>query len=209
MIRPIAFLVILMVVGGWLMPTALQAEDITRLQSGVVKITAKSSGGSQRIGTGFIVHLDKAGVYIVTAAHVVAGDPHPQVEFFTKRNAPVLADVLPGVEGGDEVRGLALLTVKGKENIPPGLAALSFGSNVRLSGGEDIVLKIGRASCRERYLFAPGSRHFLFSDRRRRKFWRADPSERQSSGAGRRRGSVSRPRRNRPKHRRLYRRVWN
>lgn len=140
MIRPIAFLAILMVVGGWLMPTALQAEDIAKLQSGVVKITAKSSGGSQRIGTGFIVRLDKAGVYIVTAAHVVAGDPHPQVEFFTKRNAPVLADVLPGVEGGDEVRGLALLTVKGKENIPPGLAALSFGSNVRLFGGEDIVL---------------------------------------------------------------------
>ena len=28
-------------------------------------------------------------VYIVTAAHVVAGDAHPKVEFFTKRNMPV------------------------------------------------------------------------------------------------------------------------
>lgn len=26
---------------------------------------------------------------VITAAHVVVGDPQPQVEFFTKRNAPV------------------------------------------------------------------------------------------------------------------------
>jgi S1-C subfamily serine protease len=62
------------------------------------------------------------------------------VEFFTKRNAPVPAEVLPGAEGGDEIRGLALLMVKGKENIPSGLSALLVASNIRLSGGEDIIL---------------------------------------------------------------------
>jgi formylglycine-generating enzyme required for sulfatase activity len=119
---------------------SLHAEDIARLQSGVVKITAKPPEGTPKIGTGFIVRLEGTAVYIVTAAHVVAGDPHPQVEFFTKRNVPVPAEVSPGAEGGDEIRGLALLMVKGKENIPSSLGALPLASNVRLSGGEDIIL---------------------------------------------------------------------
>lgn len=77
--------------------------------------------------------------YIVTAAHVVAGDTHPRVELFTKRNLPVTAEVL-GLEGDDEVRGLALLVVKGSENLPNGLTALSLSGGVRLTGGEDIIL---------------------------------------------------------------------
>ena len=46
------------------------------------------------MGTGFIVRLDPDIVYIVTAAHVVAGDPQPSVEFFTNPNVPVRATVL-------------------------------------------------------------------------------------------------------------------
>ena len=115
------------------------AQDIARLQSGVVKITANPPSGTTNIGTGFIVRLETNAAYIVTAAHVVAGDAQPKVEFFTKRNMPVTAEVL-GLEGDDEVRGLALVVVRGQENLPKGLTALSLAGAARLTGGEDIVV---------------------------------------------------------------------
>lgn len=86
------------------------AQNIARLQAGVVKITAKPPQGTTNVGTGFIVRVDREVAYIVTASHVVAGDQYSQVEFFTKRNVPISAEVL-GLEGDDEVRGLALLVV--------------------------------------------------------------------------------------------------
>lgn len=122
-----------------LVPVSLHAEDIARLQAGVVKITAKPPQGTTNVGTGFIVRVDKDAAYIVTAAHVVAGDQHPRVEFFTKRNVPVTAEVL-GLEGDDEVRGLALLVVRGSENLPKGLTSLSLAGAARLTGGEDILV---------------------------------------------------------------------
>jgi formylglycine-generating enzyme required for sulfatase activity len=115
------------------------AQDIARLQSGVVKITAKPPGGTTNVGTGFIVRLETNAAYIVTAAHVVAGDAQPKVEFFTKRNLSVTAEVL-GLEGNDEVRGLALVVVRGQENLPKGLTASSLAGAARLTGGEDIVV---------------------------------------------------------------------
>jgi len=124
---------------GVLFPDGLWAEDIARLQSGVVKITAKPPQGTQNVGTGFIVRLETNAAYIVTVAHVVAGDTHPRVEFFTKRNMPVTAEVL-GLEGDDEVRGLALVVVRGMENLPKGITTLSLASTARLSGGEDILV---------------------------------------------------------------------
>ena len=135
-VRLVAFLSLLLAL---LLTNLLYAQDVQQLQAGVVRITAKSSGGSPKAGTGFIVRIDKDAIYIVTAAHVVAGDPQPKVEFFTKRNVPVLAEVL-GLEGDDEVRGLALLVVRGQENLPNGLTALPLAASVRLSGGEEIVV---------------------------------------------------------------------
>lgn len=117
----------------------LGAEDIARLQAGVVKITAKPPEGTANVGTGFIVRVEREAVYIVTAAHVVVGDQQPRVEFFTKRNLPIPAEVL-GLEGGDEVRGLALLVVRGAQNFPTGLTALSLAGTARLTGGEDIMV---------------------------------------------------------------------
>lgn len=115
------------------------AQNIARLQAGVVKITAKPPQGTTNVGTGFIVRVDRDAAYIVTASHVVAGDQYPRVEFFTKRNVPISAEVL-GLEGDDEVRGLALLVVRGEENIPKGIAALALTTAGRLSGGEDILV---------------------------------------------------------------------
>lgn len=117
----------------------LSRQNAEQLKAGVVKITAKPSGGTLKTGTGFIVRLDKDATYIVTAAHVVVGDPRPKVEFFTKRNLPVASEVL-GVEGDDEVRGLALLVVRGPEHLPKGLRALPFAESPRFSGGEDIMM---------------------------------------------------------------------
>ena len=114
------------------------AQDIARLQSGVVKITAKPSSGTTSVGTGFIVRLETNAAYIVTAAHVVAGDPNPKVEFFTKQHVQFPAEVLPGAEGGDDVGGLALLLVKGKENLPSGIGALPLASTSLMI--EDMVM---------------------------------------------------------------------
>ena len=61
------------------------AQDLAALKSGVVKITTKKG----QVGTGFIVRLEPDVVYIITAAHVIAGDNQPEVEFFTQRQHPL------------------------------------------------------------------------------------------------------------------------
>ena len=129
----------LVLILGLVQSELVDAQDIEDLKKGVVKITAKPPQGTVKIGTGFIVRVEPNAAYIVTAAHVVAGDPNPKVEFFTKRNMPVMAEVL-GLEGDDEVRGLALLVARGAENLPAGLTALSLAGAARLSGGEDILV---------------------------------------------------------------------
>lgn len=50
----------------------------------------------------------------------------------------MIATVL-GLEGDDEVRGLALLVVKGAENLPNGLTSLSLAGATRLTPGQDIL----------------------------------------------------------------------
>ena len=139
MVRSVLLVCLTLLLGvGLIHAQEIRAQDIARLQSGVVKITA-TLDGIQNVGTGFIVRLETNAAYIVTAAHVVIGDTHPKVEFFTKRNLPVTAEVL-GLEGGDAVRGLALLVVRGTENLQKGLTALSLAGATRLTGGEDIVV---------------------------------------------------------------------
>lgn len=76
----IRFVAYLIVVLGVTQGDLVGAQDITQLQSGVVKITAKPPSGTANVGTGFIVRLETNAAYIVTAAHVVAGDPSSHVE---------------------------------------------------------------------------------------------------------------------------------
>ena len=61
------------------------------------------------------------------------------MEFFTKRNLPVLTEIL-GLEGDDEMRGLGVLVIRGSENLPKGLRALPLTKTVRFSGGEEVTL---------------------------------------------------------------------
>lgn len=117
------------------------AQNLDALKAGVVKITTKNG----QVGTGFIVRVEPEVVYIITAAHVIAGDNQPEVEFFTKRNVSVKGVVLPGAEVNDDLRGLALVVVRGKDQIPPGVTALPFGSSTNLVSGGEETLVIGHS----------------------------------------------------------------
>ena len=77
-----------------LIPWQAFAQDEASLRGGVVKIVSANLEGMRRTGTGFVVKAEGTSVYIVTAAHVVEGDPNPRVVFFTRQNTPVSAEVL-------------------------------------------------------------------------------------------------------------------
>ena len=123
-----------MIVSMCVLESITFAQNLDGTKAGVVKITTKTG----QVGTGFIVRVESEEVYIITAAHVIAGDNQPEVKFFTKRNVPVKGVVSPGAEVNDDLRGLALVVVQGKDQIPNGVKALSFGSSTNLvSVGED------------------------------------------------------------------------
>ena len=65
----------------FLLPHLLWGQAVDDLKNGVVKITAHVEGQQPKVGTGFIVRVDKDAAYIVTAAHVTEGDPKPTVTF--------------------------------------------------------------------------------------------------------------------------------
>jgi formylglycine-generating enzyme required for sulfatase activity len=123
--------------------TPTHAQNIEELKKGVVKITAQVDGKT-KVGTGFIVKFDSEIVYIMTAAHVISGDSQPKVQFFSRQELPVRAQV-KHAEGGDDETGMALLVVRGKDNVPAGLATLPLATVARVSGGEDIMV-IGHPS---------------------------------------------------------------
>ena len=91
MLRYVVLAVTLMVgMAAW--PAA--AQDATSLRGGIVKIMSVNLEGMRRTGTGFVVKAEGTSVYIVTAEHVVEGDPNPQIEFFTRQNTQVKTMVL-------------------------------------------------------------------------------------------------------------------
>jgi len=135
-----------------------QAQDLNILKTGVVKVIAKVHG-SRRIGAGFIVRVEEDFVYVVTAAHVVAGSTtiQPKVAFFTKPNEPVPASILPGAEFGSDVGGLALLVVRGKAHIPQGIKPLTFPDvPVSISGKEKVTI-IGHPGGRKAWAVRTGT----------------------------------------------------
>lgn len=118
-----------------LIPHALWAQDIAQVKKGVVKITAQVDG-KNIVGSGVVVKLDEDHVYLVTASHVIEGDPHPNVFFYAAPHRAYRARVL-GLEGGNPA-GLAALLVEGK--IPSDLVALHLDQTAAVSGGEPITL---------------------------------------------------------------------
>ena len=86
------YLIVTVTLLAWMTAQAAAQEE-AELRSGVVKI-GSTLDGKRRTGTGFVAKTDGTSVYIVTAAHVVEGDPAPKVEFFTSQNTQVSATVL-------------------------------------------------------------------------------------------------------------------
>jgi len=119
----------------FLLPHLLWGQDIDDLKKGVVKITAHVEGQQPKVGTGFIVRVDKDAAYVVTAAHVTEGDPKPTVTFFPLAQQPLTAQVI-GIEGGDQ-NGLAALRVAGP--IPEGVVALALDLTTKVAGGEAVT----------------------------------------------------------------------
>lgn len=120
---------------AFLLPHLLWGQDIDDLKNGVVKITAHAEGQQPKVGTGFVVRVEKDATYIVTAAHVIEGDPKPQITFFPQSQQPLTAQVI-GIEGGD-LNGLAALRVAGP--IPEGVVALALDLTTKVAGGEAVT----------------------------------------------------------------------
>jgi len=118
------------------------AADIEMMKQGIVRIVSKPPGQARKVGTGFIVQAKAGTVYILTASHVVAGEQHPMVEFYTGEKAePLPAIVLDGMEGSDLRRGLALLSVKPSAEVLTKLIVLPFAPKEwRAQSGEDILI---------------------------------------------------------------------
>jgi hypothetical protein len=114
---------------------SLWGQEITQVKNGVVKITAQVNG-KDRVGSGVVVKVDDDHVYLVTASHVIEGDQHPNVYFYSVPHRSYRARVL-GLEGGNPA-GLAALLVEGKT--PSDLVALPLDLATPVSGGEPITL---------------------------------------------------------------------
>lgn len=129
----VSFLVILTCL--WPLSRSNSAPPIQELQQGVVKITSTVEG-KRRVGTGIIIRTETDAAYIVTASHVIEGDQHPKVSFFSQPNRPMTAKVI-GLEGGDP-RGLGALLVEG--TLPSNRRVLPLNPSLRVSGGETVTL---------------------------------------------------------------------
>ncbi|MGE3151159.1 MAG: SUMF1/EgtB/PvdO family nonheme iron enzyme [Nitrospiraceae bacterium] len=114
----------------------LRAQDIEDLKSGVVRITAQVEGQQPKVGSGFIVRLEKGAAYLVTASHVIEGDPRPQVTFYPQPQQSFPARLI-GIESQNQ-KGLASLLVSGP--LPEGLIALTIDRVGQITGGEPITL---------------------------------------------------------------------
>lgn len=128
-------LVCLWLMFGLCSPLA-QAQDFEALKAGVVKVSARRDEVAST-GTGFVVKVEGDDLYIVTASHVVEGDPQPQVYFHARRGVPVTAKVLK-LEGGD-ARGIALLLVPGGAGAGRDARVLPWSREEALAGGEDLA----------------------------------------------------------------------
>ena len=118
---------------GW--PSCLLAGGIEDIKKGVVKITAQADGKT-KTGTGFIVRLGKETAFIITASHVVEGDPEPKV-VFRLNDTKVFPSHIKGIEWED-LRGLAALVVQGR--LPEGLETLPLNQEFNVTGGEEGIV---------------------------------------------------------------------
>jgi S1-C subfamily serine protease len=103
-------------------------------RSAVVQIRNNKTG---KVGSGFVIRVYPAvGAYILTVAHVVAGDKEPTVTFFGHPDLPMTGGTVR-MEGADD-RDLALILVNG--NIPSSVTALSLASFDAIREGDSVTV---------------------------------------------------------------------
>lgn len=108
------------------------AQDFDTLKGSVVRIENKRNV----VGTGFVIKIDGGNLYIVTAAHVVKGDQHPDVYLFSQPHNALSATVLDREE--DDTKGLALLLLKIPAQSFSGVTALKLVNTAELGNGESV-----------------------------------------------------------------------
>jgi S1-C subfamily serine protease len=79
------------------------------VKKGIVKITS-----NRNVGTGFAVQIFEERGYIVTAVHVIEGDPNPTIKFWGNDESYKVT-VLNTEAAYNPEKGLALLLIKGKD----------------------------------------------------------------------------------------------
>lgn len=109
-----------------LISAGARAQDIEARLHGVVRLVSTAEEGRERVGAGFVVAMQTGAAYILTASHVVEGDPAPKVEFHGRRGRLVASRVLH-LEGGQD-RGLALLIVDAAGALPDTLTPLRLSA---------------------------------------------------------------------------------
>lgn len=117
--------------------TNCYAQSIEVQKAAVAKILSKSEG-VRKNGTGFVIRIESEKIYVITAAHVVAGDNNPKVVFYKTRNISFPAEVIR-LEGTYE-KGLALLLVRGTSNLARKLIQPILNSRDTPKVGDNITV---------------------------------------------------------------------
>ena len=125
-------LVILMCMAA--LTARVHAADDRDFRSGVVQIESTSPEGKLRKGAGIVVSIDGDAAFIITAAHVVAGDKTPKIELFTNP-LPVEATVTRQ----DLQIDIALLVVRGSDKRFEGLQALPLDVAWQAAVGQEVT----------------------------------------------------------------------
>jgi len=133
--RVTSLLATLLVVHLSCVVTPSNAQSIGDLKKGVVKVTAQVDGKT-KIGTGFVVRIEKEAAYIVTAAHVIEGAQTVEVEFYTERNRQYSPRII-SQESGDP-QGLAVLLIE--KTVPPETNVLRFTQGVDAKAGDEVTI---------------------------------------------------------------------
>lgn len=110
--------------------------SVEDLKASIVKIVSKAPEGQPRTGTGFVVGVDGELIYIATAAHVIAGDPKPQVTFYFNKRRVVDAEI-GELETDNPTAGLGYLIVTDRA-VAKQVKALGWSTGT-LRGGEEIM----------------------------------------------------------------------
>jgi hypothetical protein len=126
---------VVLLVASYIEPDRLLAQDLNGLKAAAVRI---HNNRNDEVGTGFIVKIDGTQVYIITASHVVRGDQHPQIYFFSQPREPIQAELLDREE--DETKGLALIRARVDSRLASTIIAVEFSPTSQLTGGEEVKI---------------------------------------------------------------------